>query len=90
MVFTPQNLSAASCCSSEDTCQTEPNKAEQKKAPCGSSTCDCICCFSVSLLPLEKDLSEATSSKDFHIPSFLYESLQGSLFHSMIWQPPRA
>jgi len=79
---------SASCCSSEESCHTEASEGHHQE-PCGDTTCDCMCCGSISFVLLKKDIPEAKTLTDFQPISFSYKSLQGSIFHSMIWQPPR-
>lgn len=89
MLFAMPQQVQASCCSSETSCQTEAT-SDHHNEPCGSSTCDCICCGSVSVLLLKKVTleEEASPSHNKKVIS-TYTSLKGTLFHTSIWQPPR-
>ena len=82
---------AASCCSSDEkSCHVDADsEKDHPDSPCGSSSCDCICCASISLVLFDKVLPEVVVDTDFHELVFPNKSLHGANFHSKIWQPPK-
>lgn len=75
-------------CASGDVCHLDMQN-EQGEDPCGSSTCHCICCGSITIILLKNVLEEPEAPKDFYFLATTHPSFHSSNFLSTIWQPPR-
>lgn len=87
--FPPQAEASKSCCSTESSCHQGEGEDDHQEKPCGSNSCDCICCGSISFILSKKQTTPIEAELEIFTKDFLYQSLEGAVFNSIIWQPPK-